>query len=65
MEQKKIEEIRERAINFCNELGLPYTRFAKNINLCGQSIRQWLLGNLKLKDSNVQKIDDFLKSFNR
>lgn len=55
----------QRAKDFMNELGLPVTRFAKCVNLSPDTIRQWLAGTLNLKESNINRIDEFLKSFNR
>lgn len=55
----------QRAKDFIDELGLPVTRFAKCVGLSPDTIRQWLAGTLKLRESNVNRIDNFLKSFNR
>ena len=55
----------KRAKDFMDELGLPVTRFAKCVNLAPDTIRQWLAGTLNLRESNLKRIDEFLKSFNR
>lgn len=57
--------VKERAIQFLQEIGLPVTRFAKCIGLSADAIRQWFAGDLNLKQSNIDKIDKWLKSFNR
>ena len=57
--------VKERAKQFLQEIGLPVTRFAKCIGLSPDAIRQWLAGDLNLKQSNIDKIDKWLKSFNR
>ncbi|MBR4589525.1 MAG: hypothetical protein IKO36_02575 [Bacteroidaceae bacterium] len=57
--------VKERAKNFINEIGLPVTRFAKCVDLSADAIRKWLSGELNLKESNIDRIDKWLRKFNR
>jgi len=57
--------LKERAKNFINEIGLPISRFGRNVGIHGESVRRWLKGELNLKPETEQRIDAFLKSLNR
>ena len=57
--------VKERVKDFLKEIGLPVTRFAKCIGLSPDAVRQWLADDLNLKQSNIEKIDKWLKQFNR
>lgn len=57
--------LKERSQSLIDEIGLPYSRFAKNVGLSTDAFRKWLLGQLKVKAETEQRIDDFLKSLNR
>lgn len=58
-------ELKNRVQLFLEETGLPLSRFGKNVNLTADSLRKWMKGELNLKQSNLIKIDNWLKSFNR
>ena len=58
-------ELKERVKLFIAETGLPLSRFGKNVNLTADALRKWMKGELNLKQSNLIKIDNWLKSFNR
>lgn len=57
--------LKDRVNSFLTELGLPVTRFARCVDLSAESIRKWLSDELVFKQSTEDRIDRFLKSFNR
>ena len=57
--------LKERAQSLIDEIGLPYSRFAKNVHLSTDAFRKWLIGELNVKPETEQRIDDFLTSLNR
>lgn len=58
-------ELKQRVKNFIDETGLPLTRFAVRMDLSRDAINKWLHDEMNLKESNLEKIDKWLKSFNR
>ena len=58
-------DTKERTIDFLNELRLPKSRFAADVGLSDVAIKKWLRGDLKLASETIDRIDGFLKSFNR
>ena len=57
--------LKKRAKNLIDEIGLPISRFGRNVGIHGESVRRWLKGELNLKPETEQRIDAFLKSLNR
>jgi len=57
--------LKERTKKFIEEIGLPVSRFGRNVGIHGDSVRRWLKGELHLKPETEQRIDAFLKSLNR
>ena len=57
--------LKNRVKKFLDELGLPLTRFAQKTGLTVFSYYKWFNGELKFSDETEQRIDNFLKSFNR
>ncbi len=58
-------ELKQRTQNFIEELGLPLSQFAKRVELCPDSVRKWLNGELRIKPETETRIDNFLKKFGR
>ena len=57
-------ELKFRCCDMINELGLPTTRFCKNINLSTRCYYDWQNGKLKLSEERLKKIDQYLKKYN-
>ena len=47
--------LKERSQSLIDEIGLPYSRFAKNVGLSTDAFRKWLLGQLKVKAETEQR----------
>ena len=60
---KDQNRLRERTIEFRNELDLPVTKFLKKVNLSRTGYYEWLAGNYNLSEQRAAIIDDFLKRF--
>lgn len=56
-------DLKTRCINLLSALGLPKTRFCRNIKISTQAFNAWLRGDLNLADSTKSRIDNFLKIF--
>jgi len=57
--------LQERSKKFISEIGLPYSRFAKNVSLSTDALRKWLIGDLRVKAETEQRIDAFLRKYNQ
>lgn len=59
------KNLKERAKGFIEELNLPVTRFAKDVDLSSITIHKWLKGDIEIGEKSRNRIDAFMKSFNR
>ncbi len=53
-------ELIERIDKFMNELGVPMTAFCRNIGVSTSAIAKWKKSNLELKESTLNRIDEYL-----
>lgn len=47
-----------------DELGIPVTKFCRNINLSTFTYYEWRKGNLELSDERIKAIDAYLAKYN-
>ena len=55
--------MKARIQRFLNELQLPKTRFCRGIGISTQALNAWLRDDLKLADSTLKRIDEYLKRY--
>lgn len=55
--------MKTRIERFLSELGLPKTRFCKGVGISTQALNAWIRGNLKLADSTLTRIDNYLRRY--
>lgn len=54
----------ERCQRMLDELGIPVTKFCRNINLSTFAFYEWKKGNMKLSDERIKAIDAYLAKYN-
>lgn len=59
----EIMTLKERTKKFLNELGIPMTSFARNIGRSPQAIYGWFADRLKLSDTTLSKIEEFITKY--
>lgn len=59
-----MKDLKQRCEDFLQELGLPITRFCKNIGITPQSYYRWQKGDMNLKEGREIFIDEYLKKYN-
>ena len=57
-------EVKERAKNFINELGVPTSKFAKNVGISVSAFNKWQSGELSLCHKRLMEISDYLSKYN-
>ena len=60
---KEQDKLRERTIEFRNELDLPLTRFLKKVNLSRTGYYEWVAGNYNLSENRAAVINEFLARY--
>lgn len=55
--------MKTRIQRFLTELGLPKTRFCKGIGISTQALNAWLRDDLRLSDSTLKRIDNYLRKY--
>lgn len=53
-----------RCIRFLETLGIPTTVFCRNVKISPTAFYNWKNGNLTLADSTLERIDNYLKTYN-
>lgn len=53
-----------RCEQFISELGLPVTRFCKNIDLSPTAYYSWRRGEMNMRREKQKEIDEYLKKYN-
>lgn len=53
----------ERCKNFLNELGVPTTKFCKNIRLSRTSLYDWMNGKINLSVPTLDRIEKYLSKY--
>lgn len=56
--------VKERCQKMIDELGIPVTKFCRNINLSTFTFYEWKKNNIKLSDERMKDIDAYLKRYN-
>lgn len=56
--------VKERCQKMLDELGIPVTKFCRNINLSTFAFYEWKKGNMKLSDERIKAIDTYLAKYN-
>lgn len=56
--------VKERCQKMLDELGIPVTKFCRNINLSTFTYYEWRKGNLELSDERMKAIDAYLTKYN-
>lgn len=56
-------QLSERCFKFMRELGVPLSQFCRNINLSTTALRDWKKGRLKLSDSTLARIENYLDKY--
>lgn len=56
--------VKERCQKMLDELGIPVTKFCRNINLSTFTYYEWRKGNLELSDERIKAIDAYLAKYN-
>lgn len=57
-------KLQDRCKRFLAELGIPVTKFCARISLSRTCLYDWFDGNLKLSQSTLDRINDFLTKYN-
>lgn len=57
------EHIKQRCKSFIAELGTPVTVFCRNIGISPSAYHHWQKGMLKLADSTVERISEYLDKY--
>ncbi len=52
-----------RCTRFLVELGIPVASFSRRVKLSPQSLYDWKKGKLKLADSTLKRIDEYLTKY--
>lgn len=58
------EKLKSRCKEFISEIGIPTTRFCRNVSVSVSAYNTWQRGELKLADSTLERIDAYLKKYN-
>lgn len=61
----RTETIKERTVSYLKESQIPVTVFCRAIDLSRTSLYQFLNGELRLKDTTLDRIDKYLQNWNR
>ncbi len=59
-----MDDLKSRCDRFLFELGIPVTRFCGKISLSKSGYYGWKSGQLKLAETTLQRIDEYLKKYN-
>jgi len=62
--RNKTMSVMERCQRMLDELGIPVTKFCRNINLSTFAFYEWKKGNMKLSDERMKAIDAYLTKYN-
>lgn len=57
------KQLKERLNVFLSELEVPITKISLRIKLSPQSLYDWRKGKLKLSDSTLKRLDDYLSKY--
>ncbi len=58
-----MDNLKERAKKFIDELGVKATLFSKNVGISYMTFYKWQKGDLKLSESTEQRISDYLMKY--
>ena len=53
----------QRCDNFVKTLGVPITKFCKNIGLSRTALYDWQHGKLKLSDNTLARIEQYITQY--
>lgn len=56
-------ELKDRCRRFLSELGVPVTRFCKNIELSTSSYHDWQRGRYGLSQNTLNRIERYLEKY--
>ena len=56
-------KLKIRLNHFLEEMGVPVTQVCKRVNLSPQSLYDWRKDKLKLADSTLKRIDEYLSKY--
>lgn len=57
-------QLKVRLNHFLEEMGVPVTQVCRRVNLSPQSLYDWRKDKLKLADSTLKRIGDYLAKYN-
>lgn len=55
--------LKERIQTMLDELGIPVTRFCRNINLSTHAYYDWMLDRIDISDKRAESINEYLKKY--
>lgn len=55
--------LKNRCKKFTHELGIPVTRFCRSINISTRAYYSWMSDDLKLAESTLKRIDEYLSKY--
>lgn len=58
-----MNDLKERAKKFIDELGVKVSVFSENVGISYISYYKWQKGNLKLSESTENRISDYLSRY--
>lgn len=58
-----MDNLKERAKKFIDELGVKATTFSKNVGISYMSFYKWQKNDLKLSESTEQRIAEYLSRY--
>lgn len=53
----------ERCFKFIETVGVPITKFCRNINLSRTCLYDWKNGKIKLSDKTLERIESYISQF--
>lgn len=56
-------DLKDRCKKFTHELGIPITRFCRNINISTMAYYSWQSDDLKLAESTLKRINEYLSKY--
>lgn len=57
-------ELLARCQKFMATLGVPVTAFCRSVNILPTAFYSWKNGTMKLSDTTLTRIDEYLKNYN-
>lgn len=57
------EITKEKIVKFFAVTNMPKEQFCRKIGITSHALRRWQLGELKLSDTTIERIDNFLSKY--